>query len=77
MIPYIIGKFAPNPTHSIRGVVKYVPGKGCFRAVPYQNGEKIVTSPPPSIVERVGDLSARDLEVFDELPALQSGRTRP
>ena len=53
MIPYMVGKLAPNPTHSTRGLVKYVPGRGNFRAFPSQNGDKSVTSPPPSIVERV------------------------
>ena len=54
MIPYMIGKLAPSPTHSTGGLVKYVPGRGYFRDVPSQNGDKIVTSPPPpSIVERV------------------------
>ena len=53
MIPYMVGKLAPNPTHFTRGLVKYVPGRGYFRAVPSQNVDKIVTSPPPSIVERV------------------------
>ena len=55
MIPYMVGKLAPNSTHSTRGLVKYIPGKGCFRAVSSQNGEKFVTSPPPSppIIERV------------------------
>ena len=31
-----------------QGLVKYVPGGGYFRAVPSQNGDKYVTSPPPS-----------------------------
>ena len=53
MIPYMVGKLAPNPTYYTRGVVKYVPGRGYFRAVPSQNGDKYVTTPPPSIVERV------------------------
>ena len=47
MILYKVGKLAPNPTHSIKGLVKYVPGRGYFRAVPSQNGDKSVTSPPP------------------------------
>ena len=29
------------------GLVKYVPGRGYFRAVPSQNGDKFVTPPPP------------------------------
>ena len=52
MIPYMVGKLAPSSTHSIEGLVKYVPGRGYFRVVPSQNGTKFVTSPPP-IVERV------------------------
>ena len=47
MIPYMVGKLAPNLSHLIRGLVKYVPGRGYFRAVAYQNGDKYVTSPPP------------------------------
>ena len=53
MIPYMVGKLAPNSSHLTRGAVKYVPGRGYFRAVPPQNREKIVTSPPPPIVERL------------------------
>ena len=47
MIPYIVGKLAPNLSHLTRGLVKYVPGRDYFRAVPSQNGDKYVTSPPP------------------------------
>ena len=47
MIPYIVGKLAPNSSHLARGSVKYLPGRGYFRAVPSQNGDKYVTSPPP------------------------------
>ena len=46
MIPYMVGKLAPNSADFIRGLVKYVPGRGNFRAVPSQNGDKFVTSPP-------------------------------
>ena len=53
MIPYMVGKLVPNPTHHTRGPVKYVPGRGYFGAVPSQNGNKSVTSPPLSIVELV------------------------
>ena len=53
MIPYMVGKLAPNPTHSTRGLVKYVSGTSYFCAVSSQNGDKFVTSPHPSIVERV------------------------
>ena len=54
MIPYMVGKFDPNSTRLTTGLVKYVPGRGCFRGVSSQNGDKIVTSPPPPIVERLG-----------------------
>ena len=47
MIPYMVGKLAPNLSHLTRGLVKYVPGRGYLRAVPSQNGDKYVTSPPP------------------------------
>ena len=53
MIPYVVGKFAPNSSYLNRGLVNSVLYRVCFRAVSSQNGDKIVTSPPPSIVERV------------------------
>ena len=43
MIPYMVGKLAPNPTYSTRGPVKYVSGRGYFRAVFSQNGVKYVS----------------------------------
>ena len=39
MIPYMVGKPAPNATHSIRGLVKYVLSRGYLCAVSSQNGE--------------------------------------
>ena len=51
MILYMIGKLAPNLSHLTRRLVKYIPGRNHFRAVPSQNGDKYVTSPPPPIVE--------------------------
>ena len=54
MNPYMVGKLAPSSSHLTRGLVKYVPGRGYFRAVSSQDGVKFVTSPPPPpIVERV------------------------
>ena len=47
MITYMVGKLAPSTSHLTRGLVKYVSGRGYFRAVPSQNGYKFVTSPPP------------------------------
>ena len=64
MIPYMVGKLAPNSTHSTRGLVKYVPGRGYYRGVPSQNGDKFVTSPPPSIVERVLPASENELRPY-------------
>ena len=54
MIPYMVGKLAPNSSHLTRGLVKYVPGRDYFRAVSSQNGDTYVTSPPLPIVELVG-----------------------
>ena len=50
----MVGKLAPNPTHFTGRLVKYVPGRCYFRTVSSQDGDEFVTSPPPSIVERVG-----------------------
>ena len=50
---YMIGKLAPNSTLFTRKLVKYVPGRGYFRAIPSQNGDKFATSPTPPIVERL------------------------
>ena len=47
MIPYMVGKLAPNSPHFTKGLVKYVPGRGYFRAVPSQNGDIITTFPTP------------------------------
>ena len=44
---HMVGKLAPNSTHFTRELVKYIPGRRCFCAVSSQNGDKIVTSPPP------------------------------
>ena len=54
MIPYMVGKLAPNSSHLTRGLVKYVPDRSYFRAVSSQNGVKFVITPPlPPVVERV------------------------
>ena len=53
MIPYKVGKLAPNSTHFTRWLVKYIPGRGYFRAVSSQNKDKLVTPPPAPIVERL------------------------
>ena len=53
MIPYMVGKLAPNWTHSTGELAKYVPGWDYFRAVPSQNRDKIVTPRPALSVERV------------------------
>ena len=46
MNPYMVGKLAPNSSHLTRGLVKYASGRGYFRTVPSQNGNKRFTSPP-------------------------------
>ena len=70
MILYMVGKLAPNSPHFTRGLVKYVPGRGYFRAVPSQNGDKFATSPPPPIVERLGISCVSEATVY----ALQKKR---
>ena len=55
MIVYMVGKLAPNSNHFTRGLVKYVPRRGCFRAVPSRNENKFATSPTPLVVERFID----------------------
>ena len=47
MITDIFGKLALNLSHLTRGLVKYAPGRGYFRPVSSQNGDKNVTSPAP------------------------------
>ena len=49
----MVRKLAQNSSHLTRGLVKSVPGRGYFRAVPSQNRDKYVTSPPSPIVELV------------------------
>ena len=44
---------APNSSHLTRGLVKYVPGWGCFRAVSSHSGQICYIPAPPLIVERV------------------------
>ena len=39
------GKLAPNSSRLTRGLVKHVPGRGYFRAMSSQNGDKYATSP--------------------------------
>ena len=61
MIPYMTGKLAPNSTHSIKRLVKYVLGRGHFRTVPSQNGDNFFTSaPPPQSMN--GSVLASDVE---------------
>ena len=49
----MVGKLALNSTHFTMGLVKYVPGRGYFRVVLFQNGDKFATSPTSPIVERL------------------------
>ena len=54
MIPYMVGRLVPNSSHLTRGLVKYVPGRGYFRAVSFQNGKICYIPPLPTpIVELV------------------------
>ena len=69
MISYVVGKLAPNLTDSTKGLVKYVPGRGYFCAVPSHNGGKNVTSPPPSVVHSGDEVHQRVHDVFVHLEA--------
>ena len=53
MIPYMVGKLGLNSSHLTRGLVKYVSGRGYFRAVSSQTGGKLSHPRPPPIVKRV------------------------
>ena len=46
MIPYIVGKLAPNRTLFKSKLVMCVPRRGYFRAVYSQKGDKFASSPP-------------------------------
>ena len=77
----MVGKLAPNSTQFTRGLVKYILGRDCFRAV-FQNGEEFATSPTPPIVEQLkrthkrctGTWSVRTLE-RNNFSAEQTGLT--
>ena len=47
IIPYMAGKLAPNSSYLTRGLVKYVPGRAFFRAVPSQKGTNFLHPRPP------------------------------
>ena len=75
MIPYMVGKLAPNASHLTRGLVKYVPGRDYSCAVPSQKGDKYVTSPPPPpIVELVLIITLEPPQDVDQDTACGSGR---
>ena len=46
MILYMVGKLAPNSTHFIRGLIKYVPGGGIFSCRPLPKGGQVCDIPP-------------------------------
>ena len=46
----MVGKLAPNPTHSTKGLVKYVLSRGYLSAVFSQSGDKIVTFTPYTLL---------------------------
>ena len=47
MIPYMVVKLAPTSTHFNRGLVKYIPGRGYFRAVSSKTGTNLLHPRPP------------------------------
>ena len=55
MIPYMVGKLAPNSTHFTRVLVKEVSGGVYLRAAPPPKRGQNCDIPPPPIVERLYD----------------------
>ena len=53
MIPYIIGKLAPNSSLSPKGGSNMSPDRAIYVAFPPKTGKMLHPRPPPSIVERV------------------------
>ena len=47
--PNMVGKLAPNSIHFTRRLVKYVPGRGLFRAIPSQKRGQICEIPHQSL----------------------------
>ena len=75
MIPYMVGKPAPNSLHLARGLVNYVPGRDYFRAVSSQNGDNSVTSPPSSC--GFGKVCLRRVEEGDQADIFNIIQKRP
>ena len=46
-------QIVPNSIYFTKALVKQAPGRGYFRVVPSQNGDKFMISPPPPIIERL------------------------
>ena len=67
MIPYMVGKLASKSSHLTRGLVKYVPGRDYFRAIPSKNGDKFVTSRPPRSLNGSLSGSPQSLLEWDSL----------
>ena len=63
MIPYMVGRLAPNSSDLTRGLVKYAPGKGCFRAISSPNGDKYVSSPPPQKIVELVETTTLETEI--------------
>ena len=53
MIPYMVGKLAPNSSHLTRGLVKYVPDRAKFVPFPAKTGTNLLhPRPPQSFIDR-------------------------
>ena len=50
MIPYVVGKLAPNSSHLTRGLVKFVPVGTIFVPFPPKTGTNMLHPLPPPIV---------------------------
>ena len=47
MIPYMVGKLAPNSNYFSRGLVKYVPERAIFVSSPPKTGTNLGHARPP------------------------------
>ena len=57
----MFGKLAPNSSHLTKGLVKYVPNRGHFRAVPSQNGENLTFVSEGGIASKDGQTFSRTI----------------
>ena len=63
MIPYMVGKLAPNSSHLTRGLFKYVLGRGYFRDVSLKTGTNMLHPFPPPQSLNLSDIDGQKSHV--------------